>query len=263
MGQASHSVVDVIIAVWCLWAIASHSSICLGRWRCGIGHWGSSGRRCGSHGWRWACRWGAIGSSACLVCVGDHGIHWWRCSAWLGVSMCRNWGHSWAWGLGGTVRQLGWWCGAVSCRRRRRRRHWRACSWVHMISHRATGRCTHGSGWPHRWGSCVVLPSWGHGLWLLRVWVVATRGYNRGRWCALCRGQSRTRARAGRLRRGMGWRTSHWRSGQKRLAWRRWVGSEWWRRLVGADWGSRLVWPRGVKSRSSHAIADTWQLLQA
>lgn len=76
----------------------------------------------------------------------------------------------------------------------------------------------------------------------------------------------------------MGWRTSHERPGQQRLASRSWVGSEWWARLVGAAWGNRLVWPRGVKSRAgrwgsfglhwivgwlvSHAIADPWQLLQ-
>lgn len=198
---------------------------------------------------------------------------------WLGVPVERGWGHHWAWGLGGTMGHMGWWRRAVSCWWWwQQRRRCRACSWVYMISHGAAGRRAHGNGWPHWWGSCAVLPCWSHGLRLLGVWVVATRRHSRRGRCGLCRGQPRTRAGAGRLRRGMGCRTSHWRPGQQRLAWRSWVGSEWWARLVGTDWGSRLVWPRGIESRArgcgsfglhwivgrlvSHAIADPWQLLQ-
>lgn len=208
------------------------------------------------------------------------GLQWSLCVlTLLDESVCRGGGHPWAWGLGGIMGHVGWWCRAVSCRWRWQR-CCRVCSWVHMISQRATGRCAHGSGWPHWWGSCVALPSWSHGLRLLWVWVVATRRHSRRRRrCCLCRGQPRARARAGRMRRGMGWRTSHWRPGQQWLAWRSWVRSEWWARLVGANGGDRLVRPRRVQPRAwgcssfglhwivgrlvSHAVADSWRLLQA
>lgn len=162
----------------------------------------------------------------------------------LGESMCRSGGHPWAWGLGGTMWHMGWWCRTVNCRRWWRHRCW-TCRWAHMICQRPAGRWTHGSRWPHWWGSRVTLPSWSH-RWLLWVWVVATRRNSRRGGCCMCRGQSRARAGAGRLRRGMGWRISNGRSGQQWLARRGWVRSEWGARLVGADRGGRLVGPSGV-----------------
>lgn len=194
----------------------------------------------------------------------------------LGESMCRGGGHPWAWELGGTVWHMGWWCRTVNCRGWWQHRCW-TCRWAHMICQRPAGRWTHGSRWTHWWGSCVTLPSWSH-RWLLWVWVVARRNSWWGRGC-MCRGQSRARAGAGRVRRAMGWRISNGRSGQQWLARRGWVRSEWGARLVGADRGGRLVGPSGVQSGTwgcrsfglqwivswlvSHTVAESWRLLQA
>lgn len=61
-------------------------TICFRWWWCGICHWRTSGKRCGFHCWWWACRcwtcrWRPISRPVwlALVCMGRHGIHWWRC----------------------------------------------------------------------------------------------------------------------------------------------------------------------------------------
>lgn len=245
-------------------------------------------------------------------CIGKFRLGW--ClgvSTWLNESLCRGGGHPGTWWLSDIMGHVGWWCGAVSCcgwwwcravrcwwqwwcraircrwrwwwwsravsPRQWRRRHCWVCGWVHMISHRAAGRCAHGSGWPHLCGCCVALPAWSQGWLLLWVWVVATGRHSRRRRCCLCSGWPW--AGAGRLRRSMGCWTSHWRPGQQWLTWRSWVRSGWWTWLVGTDRGDRLVRPGRVQTRAwgwrsfglhwivgwlmSHSIADSRWLLQA